>query len=73
MTRLNIGSAAQAAENNAVTDRSRQRPFTGSGPSRHTASVIPAVPRGIPEDMLKQPSFPKMPGERIFKIKVFEF
>jgi len=33
----------------------------------------PEPPRGIPEDMLKQPSFPKMPGEMIFKLPPIRF
>ena len=33
----------------------------------------PAPPRGIPEDMLKPPSFPKMPGEMIFKLPAIRF
>jgi outer membrane protein OmpA-like peptidoglycan-associated protein len=33
----------------------------------------PEPPRGIPEDMLKQPSFPKMPGEMIFKLPAIRF
>jgi outer membrane protein OmpA-like peptidoglycan-associated protein len=33
----------------------------------------PEPPRGIPEDMLKTPSFPKMPGEMIFKLPPIRF
>lgn len=33
----------------------------------------PEPPRGIPEDMLKTPSFPKAPGEVIFKLPAIRF
>lgn len=33
----------------------------------------PEPPRGIPEDMLKTPSFPKAPGEMIFKLPPIRF
>lgn len=33
----------------------------------------PEPPRGIPEDLLKPPSFPKMPGEMIFKLPAIKF
>jgi outer membrane protein OmpA-like peptidoglycan-associated protein len=33
----------------------------------------PEPPRGIPEDMLKTPSFPKMPGETIFTLPAIKF
>ena len=33
----------------------------------------PEPPRGIPEDMLKPPDFPKMPGEKIFKLPAIRF